>query len=100
MPSAKLSQVPPVGLSFEVSDLLLMEAWAEFHKLRMGIALDYCAGGDEYEEVLEFYPRGGAFRRWMMWRVAAGIVVQPLIGRPKRFATVAEALEKLIPAHT
>jgi hypothetical protein len=88
----------PTGIAFEVSDLLLAEAWAEYHALRMVIELDSCTDGDEYEEMLAFYPRNSAFRRWMIWRSAAGIVVQPMMARSRRHATVAEALEQMIPA--
>src|SRR6185437_16856422 len=90
----------PTGISFELSDLALVQGWAEFHDLRMVVELDYCAEGEEYEEVLAFYPRDSAFRRWMVWRGPRGIVVQPMMGRASRFTSVAEALDRLIPART
>ncbi|MGE0223455.1 MAG: hypothetical protein AB7F35_04125 [Acetobacteraceae bacterium] len=62
----------------------------------MIIELDYIAGGDEYEEVVSLYQRDSAFRRWMMWRIGDGIVVQPLLGRPLRFIRVADALDSLL----
>jgi hypothetical protein len=34
----------------------------------------------------------------MVWRGTSDIVVQPMMGRALRFASVAEALERLIPA--
>jgi hypothetical protein len=30
--------------------------------------LDNYIGGEEYEEVLVFYPSDSGFRRWTMWR--------------------------------
>ena len=88
----------PTGLAFELSDLVMAQGWSEFHDLRMVIELDYCAEGEEYEEVLAFYPRDSAFRRWMVWRGPRGIVVQPMMGRASCFESVAEALDRLIPA--
>jgi hypothetical protein len=90
----------PTGIAFELPDLFLAQAWAEYHTLRMVIELDGCTDGEEYEEVLAFYPPNSAFRRWMMWRSSAGIVVQPMMGRAQRFGTVADALEQIIPTTT
>ena len=39
-------------------------------------------------------------RRWILWRAATEIVVQPMIGRGSHFASVADALENLIPARS
>jgi hypothetical protein len=98
MNSPKTSIAAPAGLAFEVSDLVMVQGWAEFHDLRMVVELDYSAEGEEYEEVLAFYPRNSAFRRWMVWRAPATIVVQPMIGRALHFHSVADALEHLSPA--
>jgi len=97
MESPRVSARSLTGQSFEVADLLLIQAWGEFHDLRIVIELDYIAGGDEYEEVVSLYHRDRTFRRWMMWRTGDGLVVQPLLGRPLRFARVADALDALIP---
>ena len=88
----------PMGLAFDLADLVLVQAWSDYHDLRMVVELDYSAEGEEYEEVVALYPRGSAFRRWMMWRGACDVVVQPMMGRTARFRSVAEALEHLIPA--
>lgn len=88
----------PMGLAFELADLVLVQGWSDFHDLRMVVELDYSSEGEEYEEVLALYPQDSAFRRWMMWRDIADIVVQPMMGRTIRFASVADALEHLIPA--
>ncbi|MBN8928140.1 MAG: hypothetical protein BGO51_22525 [Rhodospirillales bacterium 69-11] len=96
--SPKHARVLPTGLAFDLPDLFMAQGWAEFHGLRLVVELDGCTDGEEYEEVLAFYPPNSAFRRWMMWRSAKGIVVQPMMGRTRRFDSVAEALEHLIPA--
>jgi hypothetical protein len=88
----------PMGLAFELADLVMVQGWSEFHELRMVVELDYTAEGEEYEEVLALYPRDSSFRRWMVWRNATDVVVQPMMGRASRYASVAEALEHLIPA--
>jgi hypothetical protein len=88
----------PMGIAFELSDLVMVQGWSEYHDLRMVVELDYSAEGEEYEEVLALYPQDSSFRRWMVWRGACDVVVQPMMGRALRFASVAEALERLIPA--
>jgi hypothetical protein len=98
MRNPQVAVPPPTGLSFELADLLLAQAWSEFHDLRMTVEVDYYTEGDEFEEVLEFYTSNSVFRRWMIWRAADGIVVQPMMGRPARFTSLADALEHLIPA--
>jgi hypothetical protein len=87
----------PRGLSFELSDLIMVLGWSEFHDLRMVVELDHCSGGEEYEEVLAFYPPHSEFRRWSMWRTDEDIVVQPTVWRTMHFTSVAGALESLIP---
>ena len=89
--------MPPRGLSFELSDLTLVLGWSEFHDMRMLVELDHCTSDEEYEEVLAFYPSYSRFRRWSMWRTYEDIVVQPMKGRTMHFASVADALESLIP---
>ena len=88
----------PIGLSFEIPDLLMVQAWADFHNLRMEIELDAGTDGEEYEELIGLYYGTSAYRRWMIWRSCDGIVVQPMMGRPMLFDTMAVALEVLIPA--
>ena len=88
----------PMGLAFEIADLMLLQGWAEFHDVQMVVELDHCVEGEEYEEVVAFYSKDSQLRRWILWRGIERIVVQPLIGRSCRFGTVADALETLIPA--
>jgi hypothetical protein len=85
----------PIGLAFEISDLLLLQGWAKFHDVRMVVELDHWVEGEEYEEVVAFYAKDSSLRRWILWRSASDIVVQLLIGRTCRFASVADALDGL-----
>jgi hypothetical protein len=94
----KAARLAPTGIAFDVPELVLAQAWADYHGLRMVIELDGHLDGEEYEEVLAFYPPNSAFRRWMMWRSTVGTVVQPMMGRTQRFARMAEALEQTIRA--
>jgi hypothetical protein len=97
METPKTAAKAPTGLAFTIADLVVLHGWAEFHGLRMVIELDHCVEGDEYEEVAALYAEGCALRRWILWRDAGEIVVQPLLGRGQRFATVSEALDVLLP---
>src|SRR5690242_1854390 len=97
MRTPKLIPSAPTGLAFEIADLMKLQGWAEFHDVQMVVELDHCVEGEEYEEVVAFYAKDSQLRRWILWRASSEIVVQPLIGRSCRFATVAEALEGLMP---
>jgi hypothetical protein len=85
----------PMGLAFEIADLMLLQGWAEFHDVHMIVELDHCVEGEEYEEVVAFYAGNSQLRKWILWRASSDIVVQPLIGRSCRYGTVADALESL-----
>ena len=98
MEMLRITPIPPTGLSFAISDLIILQGWAEFHDVRMVVELDHCVEGEEYEEVVGFYTKDSPLRRWVLWRSASEIVVQPLIGRGTRFGSVADALESLVPA--
>jgi hypothetical protein len=96
----QISPNAPTGLAFEIADLMLLQGWADFHEVQMTVELDHCVEGDEYEEVVAFYAKDSPLRRWILWRSADEIVVQPLIGRSCRFRSVVDALESLIPARS
>lgn len=87
----------PMGLAFEIADLMLLQGWAEFHNVQMVVELDHCVEGEEYEEVVAFYATDSQLRRWILWRAESEIVVQPLIGRSCRHRSVADALDSLMP---
>jgi hypothetical protein len=81
------------GRCFAVPDLLIAQAWAEYHGLTLTIELDRVIDGVLCEEVLCFaIPR---FRSWTMWRRAADVVAFPDSGLPIRFASLPDALEGL-----
>ena len=96
MEMLRTAPTPPTGLSFDISDLILLQGWAEFHDVRMVVELDHSVEGDEYEEVVALYSNDRMLRRWILWRSASEVVAQPLLGRARHFGSVAEALEGLI----
>ena len=100
MQAPQITPNAPTGLAFEISDLMLLQGWADFHDVQMIVELDHCVEGEEYEEVVAFYARDSQLRRWILWRAAGEIVEQPLIGRSCRFVSVADALETLLPARS
>jgi hypothetical protein len=87
----------PKGLSFEIADLILIQGWAAFHNLHMSVRLDHGTDDEEYEEAVEFYSISDSLCRFIMWRGADAVFVQPLVGRKRRYGSVAEALDSLIP---
>jgi hypothetical protein len=85
------------GLSFSIAELMLVEAWAEAQGLQMRVRLDHGSEAEEYEEVLAFTTTWGRPRRTIMWRDHEAVYVQPLIGRTRRYQTVADAIVTLTP---
>jgi hypothetical protein len=89
-----------VGLSFSIAELTLVAAWAEAQGLQMRVRLDHGSETEEYEEVLAFHTTWGRPRRCIMWRDAQAVYVQPLIGRTRRYLSVADAIAALTPRET
>lgn len=87
----------PLGAAFELADLFMVQGWAAYHNLRLAIELDHAVEGAAFEEVLAFYPPNSSFRKWTMWRGAGSVAVQTANGRVIRFASIADALDGLIP---
>jgi hypothetical protein len=85
----------PKGFAFEIADLILARAWADFHEFQMLVRLDHGADGEEYEEVIELNTDLSCFPRLIVWRGTEAVFVQPILGRKLRFNTVAEALQSL-----
>jgi hypothetical protein len=85
-----------VGISFDIGDLTLLQAWADLHGMRMVVELDQCVDGHEYEEIVVIYSKSNGLRRWNLWRSQADVVVQPFIGRSMRFASVTDAVKALL----
>ena len=63
----------------------------------MSVRLDHGTDGEEYEEVIAIHTGMGSCCQLIMWRNAAAVFVQPLIGRPQRYRSVAEALKNMDP---
>jgi hypothetical protein len=85
-----------VGIAFETDDLVLLQAWADVHGMRMVVELDHCVDGREYEEIVVIYAKSGRLRRWNLWRSSDAVVVQPIIGRSLCFASVTDAIKALL----
>lgn len=87
---------PPTGLAFAIPDLLLAKAFAESCSLRLVVETDHRTEAEELEEVLALYDQRDACSH-LIWRSAAMVVVQPIPGRARRFACLADALEWVRP---
>src|ERR1700734_963193 len=86
----------PKGLAFELADLVLVGSWAERYDLRAVISFDNGAAVDEnYEEAIVLRIQSSPFCRLILWRDAEAAYVQPLIGKIRRYDSVAAALESL-----
>jgi hypothetical protein len=83
------------GLSFSVPELILIASWSEANELRMVVRLDHGSDAEDYEEVLAFHLGESPLCRWIMWRSARSVFIQPLIGRTQCYASVAEAFESM-----
>jgi hypothetical protein len=81
-----------VGLAFEIADLVLVKSWAGRHQFRVSIRLDH----EEFEEVIAFQTTKSRLYRFVMWRDAEAVFVQPLVGRETRYGSVTEALERAV----
>jgi len=80
------------GCAFEIHDHRLMIEWAKRHDHRAIVKLDHGVAGEEYEEVVELLFGVSNRCRFIIWRNAKAVIVQPLIGRRVLYASVDEAL--------
>jgi hypothetical protein len=85
----------PRGLAFEIADLSLMRSWADLHDCPTSVRLDHGADGEEYEEVIAFAADTSSHYKLIIWRNAVAVFVQPLIGRMRRYGSVAKALDSI-----
>jgi hypothetical protein len=85
----------PKGLAFAIADLLLARSWAADNDIQTLVRLDHGAEDEEYEEVVEFQIASNPLSRLIMWRNAEAVFVQPIVGRARRYASVAAALVSL-----
>ena len=95
MPRPVMEPAVPTGLAFELSDLVLLQQWAASLDVRMVVELDHHGFDGDYEEMVAIFARGSHLRRWLLWRTADGITVQPLIGRNILCSDVTAAIEIL-----
>jgi hypothetical protein len=92
----RTARKPPIGLAFDIADLMHLQSWVKSHDVRMVVELDHWVEGEEYEEVVAFYGKDSSLRHGILWRSATDIVAQPLIGRTCRFRSVADARDSLL----
>jgi hypothetical protein len=95
MPVIQLPSKALKGLSFSIAELILIRSWSEARSLRMVVRLDHGSEAEEFEEVLAFHSGNSPLCHWIMWRDLNVVFVQPLIGRTKRYDSVAAAVETL-----
>jgi hypothetical protein len=81
------------GVSFSVPELILIRNWSQTHGLRMVVRLDHGSETEEYEEVMALHLGDSKLCRWLLWRDRRTVFVQPLIGRTRRYDSVAQAFE-------
>jgi hypothetical protein len=89
------------GLAFEIEDLALLQAWARTQNFLMAVELDHGIDGSEYEEMVAIYERASHTLRWHLWRSPNELItIQPMPGRGRCFASVADAIEALLTSAT
>ena len=86
------------GVAFEITELMFIRQWAEARNIRMVVRLDYGMEGEEFEEVVAFYPETGSACQLIMWRTARFVFVLPLVGCQRRYGTVVRALRSSVMA--
>ena len=88
----------PKGLAFEIADLVLVSSWADRHDFRMVIRLDHGASvNEDFEEAIALETKTSPVYRLILWRTTDAIFVQPLVGKGRRYKSVATVLESLVP---
>lgn len=80
------------GLAFEIDDHGFISDWAKSHDHRAVVRLDHGMEGEEYDEVIIFVFGVKQRCRFILWRNAQAVFVQPLIGRRQMYSSVREAL--------
>jgi hypothetical protein len=84
------------GQSFSPDELILGRTWSQSSSLCMVIRLDHGSDTEEFEEILAIHVGDSSLCRWIIWRDANAVFVQPLIGRKQRYGSVAAAFEALV----
>ena len=63
----------------------------------MCIELDWHVDQVEYEEVVTLRLPDRPIPHWLLWRTLDGIVLQPMVGRARRFACITDVLGAICP---
>lgn len=85
------------GIAFDLADLLRARSWAACYELQFKIWLDHGTEEEEYDEVVAFSAGMSSRAASIMWRTAKAVFIQPLLGKRRRYTSVAEALTSLLP---
>jgi hypothetical protein len=85
------------GIAFDIDDLHRARSWATFHGWKMLLWLDHGVDGEEYEEVIGFRRQTDALAGCILWRTASAVFVQPLLGKRRRYTSLTQALDSLLP---
>ena len=87
----------PKPASFEVWQLTVLRAWAEYRGLEMAIDLAGQVDGAECEELVILRARHTG-DRWILWRTADAIMLRSTGGPVSEFNLLADALAAIAPA--
>ena len=85
------------GISFSIPELMLITGWAQYHEFQMSIELDWHVDQTEYEEVITLRLPDHPGPNWLLWRTEQYIVLQPMVGRARRFDDISAVLEAICP---
>jgi hypothetical protein len=91
------SATRPQPAPFEVWQLTVLRAWAEYHGLEMAIDLAGQVDGAECEELVILRARHTG-DRWILWRTADAIMLRSTGGPVSKFNLLADALTTVAPA--
>jgi hypothetical protein len=86
----------PQPAPFEVWQLTVLRAWAEYHGLEMAIDLAGQVDGAECEELVILRARHNG-DRWILWRTADAVMLRSTGGPGLEFNLLADALAAIAP---
>jgi hypothetical protein len=89
--------IRPQPAPFEVWQLTVLRAWAEYHGLKMAIDLARQVDGVQCEELVILRARHTG-DRWILWRTADAIMLRSTGGPVSEFNRLANALAVIAPA--
>lgn len=86
-----------LGISFPVSELLMVRDWAARHGMIMQIVTDHVLNGAAFEELLLLRNAATCERLLCLWRRSEEVVAQRPSTRPQGFRSLDAALAALTP---